>query len=341
MKQSIQLKLCREAGVSTTPQHSRKTVSPDCSEAIQTFDEGGIESAALIPREIRNIVSFPTPLKAEKEEKVDRLVQEKWRTQVKMEDESASLWFLQHTDGTVLTKTEVADLRRETKLVWQDLGDTHSHIGAPWRDIPAFFQQTFYKHIESKFFFLQLCENHYKADAIAFADFSHWLGVMKKAFKYNELDEDDEFEEELGNKNDTTYNRVHSHITHHRLAWLFKRRTHIMSTSLSPSQNSQPDAQCAVETPPPIVISNDDRTDVTGQEASPSTNSQLVAQSAVDAPPANEISIDDTTKEVHQYHNTRRKYEIIMCFALEDTVHLLLKEQRALLKRVVHVKRIT
>ncbi|KAF8268034.1 hypothetical protein EI94DRAFT_1700551 [Lactarius quietus] len=84
------------------------------------------------------------------------------------------MWFLQHEDGTTLTRADVRELRMQSKAIWQTICDTHGHIGVPWSKVPRFFQLTFYKELERNCSFFCLCKNHYKADAVAHADYSHW-----------------------------------------------------------------------------------------------------------------------------------------------------------------------
>lgn len=47
-------------------------------------------------------------------------------------------------------------------------------IGAPWTTIFSDQQLEFFIKIEHKYPLLHHCNNHYKAESIAFSDYSHW-----------------------------------------------------------------------------------------------------------------------------------------------------------------------
>ncbi|KAF8266503.1 hypothetical protein EI94DRAFT_1701685 [Lactarius quietus] len=139
------------------------------------------------------------------------------------------------------------------------------------------------------------------------------FAVTKKAFKTDDVGDNDEIEEDLHNKG-------RNRATCHWLAQRSKMRRRVLTTSPSLSENSDLDTGSAMESQDQIVISNDDCTELTGQKASPSTKNQVVApcaedelpadnaqeasfssknavlaQSADDEPPANAMSTEDKT----------------------------------------------
>ena len=89
-------------------------------------------------------------------------------------NENLTFWHFQHSDGRVLDGDEVSAIRRESKKIWRGLCHRYGPIGAPWSTISPDRQLEFYIKIEEKFPILRLCEHHYKAETIAFADYSHW-----------------------------------------------------------------------------------------------------------------------------------------------------------------------
>ena len=92
----------------------------------------------------------------------------------------------------MLTNDEVRTIRRESKKIWRALCDRYGPIGAPWSTISPERQLDFYLKIEEKFPILRLCEHHYKAETIAFSDYSHWYDHQ---FPYNDNDNNEEHEE--------------------------------------------------------------------------------------------------------------------------------------------------
>ncbi|KAF8260008.1 hypothetical protein EI94DRAFT_1706625 [Lactarius quietus] len=277
MKQSIQLELCRESAASTMLQHSGKTQSADCSETVQAFDKGEVESTVLVPCAIRNIVSFLAPLNTEtytditywykyqylaEKRKWNVLFKKSGGRKVKLEDESASLWFLQHTDRSGLTKDEVSDLQMETKQIWQDLCDTHGHIGVPWRYIPKFFIQAH----RNRYLVLMDEERTIPAKRSQIKisrpsrKVKRRIAVTKKAFKQCDVDDDEDFEEDKE----------------------------------SLATKGQVVAGCAeAELPAEPMLDNTD-------EVSPSSKQPVLAGSTEDEPHANAISTENTAEKVYQ-----------------------------------------
>ena len=87
--------------------------------------------------------------------------------------ENICFWHFQYEDGTVLDGPTVAEIRRESKKIWRRLCQDR-RIGAPWSSIDPTHQMKFIVEIEAKFPLLRLCDNHYKAESIAYTDYSHW-----------------------------------------------------------------------------------------------------------------------------------------------------------------------
>ena len=96
------------------------------------------------------------------------------RKRKRMTGKNVSFWHFQHADSTVLDPEDVKEIRRESKKIWRGMCERFGPIGAPWTTISPNRQMEFYGKIEDKFPILRLGENHYKADTIAFSDYSHW-----------------------------------------------------------------------------------------------------------------------------------------------------------------------
>ena len=89
-------------------------------------------------------------------------------------NENLTFWHFQHSDGRVLEGNEVSAICCESKKIWRGLCNRYGPIGAPWSTISLDRQLEFYIKIDEKFPILCLCEHQYKAETIAFADYSHW-----------------------------------------------------------------------------------------------------------------------------------------------------------------------
>ena len=106
---------------------------------------------------------------------------------------NVSFWHFQHADGTVLDPEDIKEIRRESKKIWRGMCERYGPIGAPWTTISPNRQMEFYVKIEDKFPILRLGENHYKADTIAFSDYSHWYN---KRYPDDPDDNDNDNEDE-------------------------------------------------------------------------------------------------------------------------------------------------
>ncbi|KAF8264151.1 hypothetical protein EI94DRAFT_1806201 [Lactarius quietus] len=77
-------------------------------------------------------------------------------------DDNVAFWHFQHKDGTVLDGEEIRKIWKEAKIQWKLLSDKYGDIGSLWTTD------------EDKFPLLRLCNDHYKALTITYADYSHW-----------------------------------------------------------------------------------------------------------------------------------------------------------------------
>ena len=109
---------------------------------------------------------------------------------------NVSFWHFQHADGTVLDPEDVKEIWHESKKIWWGMCERFGPIGAPWTTISPNRQMEFYGKIEDKFPILWLGENHYKADTIAFSDYSHWYDKRYPDDPDDDDDDDDDDEDE-------------------------------------------------------------------------------------------------------------------------------------------------
>ncbi|KAF8271903.1 hypothetical protein EI94DRAFT_1697899 [Lactarius quietus] len=96
------------------------------------------------------------------------------KKKVDEDKKSTRMWFLQHEDSMTLTIADVRELQMQLKVIWQTICDAHGHISVPWSKVPCYFQLTFYEELERNCSFFHLCDDHYKADAVAPVDYWHW-----------------------------------------------------------------------------------------------------------------------------------------------------------------------
>ena len=106
--------------------------------------------------------------------KRSRLNKRSKRKRPRNKRENVNFWHFQHQDGTVLTCEELKSIRKESKKIWKAICDKYGPIGAPWTTISPARRLEFYVKIENKYPLLRHCDNHYKAESIAFCDYSHW-----------------------------------------------------------------------------------------------------------------------------------------------------------------------
>ena len=89
-------------------------------------------------------------------------------------DESISFWFLYNADGTPVNIDIVTSLRADAKLIWASMCEDYGPMGLPWSDVLVKHRFEFWLRLEYLYPFLRLCANHYKADAVATCDYTHW-----------------------------------------------------------------------------------------------------------------------------------------------------------------------
>ncbi|KAF8259066.1 hypothetical protein EI94DRAFT_1707417 [Lactarius quietus] len=97
-------------------------------------------------------------------------------------NENVMFWFLQHSDSRVLDGSEVRKIHAKAKSQWLALCKKYGDVGSPWTNVSPNYQLEFFVKMEHKFPLLRLCDGHYKTEAVAFADYSHWHS--KNKFEY-------------------------------------------------------------------------------------------------------------------------------------------------------------
>jgi hypothetical protein len=90
------------------------------------------------------------------------------------QDENVYFWFLQNVDGMVVDSDVVTSLWAEAKVIWTGMCDKYGPMGLPWSSVPAKRRLEFWLKLERVYPFLRLCTNHYKANAVATRDYTHW-----------------------------------------------------------------------------------------------------------------------------------------------------------------------
>lgn len=93
--------------------------------------------------------------------------------------ENVNLLFIENADGTPITGTLAAEMREHARSIWRGL---HKKNAAPekWGDASNEIREQYYHEMESKFYPLRLCDNHWKSQAIATGIYSQWYGYFVK-----------------------------------------------------------------------------------------------------------------------------------------------------------------
>ena len=93
-------------------------------------------------------------------------------------DKNVNFWHFQHNNSTKMGGKDLGKVQAKTKRIWRMLCDKYGPIGSPWSTVSPKHQLEFYLKIEAKFPLLRLCKNHYKAESIAFSNYSHWYNIQ-------------------------------------------------------------------------------------------------------------------------------------------------------------------
>ena len=106
--------------------------------------------------------------------------------------ENVSFWFLQNVDGTEIDGHTLTELRAVCRDTWATIAKKRGDLGLPWRCVCPMHKLEFFLRVEAKFPLLRFCSNHYKANAIATSDYTHWYKLYVKHGKGKAKSEDEE-----------------------------------------------------------------------------------------------------------------------------------------------------
>ena len=88
--------------------------------------------------------------------------------------ENVMFWFLQYTDGTTVSGSDVTSMRRSSKEIWTTMLEKYKTLAPNWTALTPAQQKEFYIAIEALYPFLRLCKDHYKAQKIGVFDYTQW-----------------------------------------------------------------------------------------------------------------------------------------------------------------------
>ena len=88
--------------------------------------------------------------------------------------ENVRFWFLENEDGMIVPRAIMNRLRAEAKAIWEKMSKKYGSMGLPWSSVLPERQLEFWLRLERKFPLLRLCAHHYKANAVATLDYTHW-----------------------------------------------------------------------------------------------------------------------------------------------------------------------
>jgi hypothetical protein len=88
--------------------------------------------------------------------------------------------YIQEADGTLITGTLAADIQDHAHSIWQGLHKQKAAL-EKWGDATKDICEQYHQEMESIYYVLCLCENHWKSQAIATAFYLQWyLHFVKK-----------------------------------------------------------------------------------------------------------------------------------------------------------------
>ncbi|KAH9012667.1 hypothetical protein EDB83DRAFT_2321882 [Lactarius deliciosus] len=83
--------------------------------------------------------------------------------------------YIENADGTPITGNVAAEMRSHARSLWTELNDRNIAL-SKWGDVSKNIRENYYFEMESEFYVLQLCDNHWKSQAIATSIYSQWHG---------------------------------------------------------------------------------------------------------------------------------------------------------------------
>ncbi|KAH9174060.1 hypothetical protein EDB89DRAFT_2068003 [Lactarius sanguifluus] len=102
-----------------------------------------------------------------------------WRTHDDKEKdlmgENVMMQYIENADGTPITGDVAADMRTFVRSLWFKLNNRKIAL-AKWGDASKDIHENYYFEMESEFYVLRLCDNHWKSQAIATGIYSQWHG---------------------------------------------------------------------------------------------------------------------------------------------------------------------
>ncbi|KAF8267776.1 hypothetical protein EI94DRAFT_1700763 [Lactarius quietus] len=88
---------------------------------------------------------------------------------------NVTFWFLQHEDGSVLSKSHISDMQGKARQCWAKLSKKYGPLGLPWSSVHPMWQLEFCIALERHYPLLRLCDNHYKAKVFTHEAYTHWF----------------------------------------------------------------------------------------------------------------------------------------------------------------------
>ena len=86
--------------------------------------------------------------------------------------------YMENEDGTPVSGTTVGQMRAAARTVWIELFDREK-APSSWGKASLDARNLYHSELEKRWGFLRCCENHWKADALATANYSQWYLAHK------------------------------------------------------------------------------------------------------------------------------------------------------------------
>lgn len=102
--------------------------------------------------------------------------------------------YIENSDGTLVSGVVAAQIREHARSIWRGFHSALKSVPERWGDASMDMRAEFFFDMESQFYPLRLCDNHWKAQAIATAIYPNWYKtfIKKRVTVKAEADLDEE-----------------------------------------------------------------------------------------------------------------------------------------------------
>ena len=107
--------------------------------------------------------------------------------------ENVMMQFIENSDGTPITGNLVVEIRAHAQSIWLGLHEKDNAL-EKWGNATKDVRKQYYYEMESEFYLLCLCDNHWKSQAITTTIYSQWRRHVSKSLTDIKCEEDNDFD---------------------------------------------------------------------------------------------------------------------------------------------------